>query len=260
MSADSKSSGDAVKVINSIGPGPVLLLCEHASNHIPNRYQGLGLDPDDANSHAAWDPGALDLATTLSLALDSPLIAGSISRLVYDCNRPPSAASAMPTTSERISVPGNRNLTPAMRAERVDTVYDPFCQAVAAVLKHRQAHGQLSILVTIHSFTPLFFDTRRAVEIGILHDSDARLADLMLAEKHRLPHRHIERNAPYGPQDGVTHSLQLHGLQNGLANVMVEVRNDLLTSPARIQTITDEILTLLRPAISAVLNKDQPDA
>jgi predicted N-formylglutamate amidohydrolase len=240
---------DAVEVINAAGQGAVVLLCEHASNHIPAPYAGLGLSEADRQSHAAWDPGAMDVSLILSKALDAPLVASKVSRLVYDCNRPPEAASAMPETSEVFTIPGNAGLTEAERAARTRAVYDPFCAAVTDLLDQRAAQGLPSIIVTMHSFTPVYFGQPRAVEIGILHDTDPRLADAMLAQAPRLPHRRIARNEPYGPQDGVTHSLQRHAVSRGLPNVMLELRNDLLASPSAIQTMAAEVLTLLQPAL-----------
>lgn len=247
-----RNSSDAVEVINPQGAGGVVLLCEHAANHIPARYDGLGLDAPARVSHAAWDPGARAVALHLSQALDAPLVAGRISRLVYDCNRPPEAASAMPEASERIAVPGNRGLTPEQRAERVETVYRPFCAAVTGLIAARQARGQSTALITLHSFTPVYFDQTRETEIGILHDSDSRLADAMLAAAPRLPHRRIARNDPYGPEDGVTHSLKLYGIARGLPNVMIELRNDLLTDAAGVETMAAELMTLIAPALDAV--------
>ncbi|APG48038.1 N-formylglutamate amidohydrolase [Phaeobacter porticola] len=245
----------AVEIWNADGTGNVLVLCEHASNHIPARYDGLGLSADDRASHAAWDPGALAVAKGLSAALDSPLVASRVSRLVYDCNRPPEAPSAMPAKSELIDVPGNCNLDAAMREERVRSVYLPFCDAVAKVISDRKAAGRETVLVTIHSFTPVYYGTSRSVEIGILHDDDSRLADAMLNAASALPHRQIDRNEPYGPQDGVTHSLVLHGQNNRLANVMIEVRNDLLQTPEQEAAMTEELLSLLRPALQDIAAK-----
>lgn len=243
---------DVVEVIDAQATGPALILCEHASNFIPARYQGLGLSAEAQQSHAAWDPGARAVALTLAKALNAPMVAAKVSRLVYDCNRPPEAASAMPDRSELIEVPGNRNLTEAERADRAAQVYTPFCSAVGQVIAARKAAGLTTALITIHSFTPVWFGTPRACEIGILHDSDTRLADAMLAEAHRLPHRMIRRNVPYGPEDGVTHSLKLHGLAHDLPNVMIEIRNDLLHDIAAEARMADEMLTLLRPALSAL--------
>jgi predicted N-formylglutamate amidohydrolase len=238
----------AVEVINPVGTGRVVLLCEHASSHIPARYGDLGLAPADRLSHAAWDPGALGVATTLSALLDAPLVASRVSRLVYDCNRPPEAASAMPERSETVAIPGNRGLDPKARAEREASVYRPFCDAAAEVLDPRPD----AVLVTIHSFTPIYHGQPRAVEIGILHDEDTRIADAMLDRSGRLPHRRIARNEPYGPADGVTHSLRLHGMGRGLANVMIEIRNDLLTTPEDQAALAAEIHLLLQPALDAL--------
>ncbi|WP_192964829.1 N-formylglutamate amidohydrolase [Phycobacter azelaicus] len=259
-SGESNAQKEAVEIFNADGAGDVLILCEHASYDIPDRYNGLGLAEADRTSHAAWDPGARAVSLALAKALDAPMVASTVSRLVYDCNRPPEARSAMPVKSEVIEVPGNVGLTAQAREERVRTVYKPFCNAVSAVLAARKAAGRETVLVTVHSFTPVYFGTHRAVEIGILHDSDSRLADAMLAEAHRLPDRQIARNEPYGPEDGVTHSLRLHGLENGLANVMIEVRNDLLHNTRDEAAMAEELLTLLRPALAALQSERQADA
>lgn len=259
-SGDSNAQKEAVEIFNANGAGEVLILCEHASHDIPERYKGLGLAEEDRTSHAAWDPGARAVSLALAKALDAPMVASRISRLVYDCNRPPEARSAMPVKSEVIEVPGNVGLTDEERAERVRTVYMPFCTAVHDVLSARKAAERDTVLVTMHSFTPVYFGAQRAVEIGILHDRDSRLADAMLAEAQRLSHRKIARNDPYGPEDGVTHSLQLHGIENGLANVMIEVRNDLLRNAEDEAQMAEELLTLLRPALAAIKSERQADA
>lgn len=223
--ARSGSSFEAVRQLGPEGPAPVLLLCEHASNAFPDAFGSLGLDATARSSHAAWDPGALALAQRLSAAWDVPLVHSTVSRLIYDCNRPPDAADAIPTKSEVHEIPGNRGLSGAQRARRVDLVYRPFVAAVDAAI----AAARPAALVTLHSFTPVYFGVRRTVEIGILHDSDVRLAEALLALD--WDGYDVRGNDPYGPEHGVTHSLKLHAISRGLANVMIEVRNDLLADP-----------------------------
>ncbi|QFU02327.1 N-formylglutamate amidohydrolase [Halomonas sp. THAF5a] len=252
MSSVSEPSSPSVEIRHRQGHGPVVILCEHASHHIPSGYRDLGLDPAHRFSHAAWDPGARGVALALSERLDAPLVASRVSRLVYDCNRPPEAQSAMPARVEVIDVPGNRNLDAAERAARVEAVYRPFCEAVTEVLAERRSRAIPGVLITVHSFTPSFHGQRREVEIGILHDADRRLADAMLAEAHRLPHRCIRRNDPYGPDDGVTHSLKVHGIGQGLANVMIEVRNDLLETAEAQRAIAGELCLLIAPALASL--------
>lgn len=236
-----------VERVNPQGKGPALIICEHASPEIPAAYGDLGLRPEDRYSHAVWDPGAHGLALKLAQALDAPLVAGRVSRLVYDCNRPPEALDAIPAKSELIEVPGNMGLDQAQRDQRCQTVYRPFCEAVQEVIAARKAQGLKTALITVHSFTPTYYGKHRAVEIGVLHDEDSRIADAMLSAATSLPHRRIERNQPYGPADGVTHSLRIHGLAQGLANVMLEVRNDLITNDNEEGIMADELLTLMRP-------------
>ena len=112
-------------------------------------------------------------------------------------------------------------------------------------------------MVTVHSFTPVYFGKPRAVELGLLHDEDSRLADAMLDHASRIPHRRVERNQPYGPADGVTHSLQVHALERGLANVMIEVRNDLLCSDQQVEDMTRDILALLEPVLDKLTIKEE---
>ena len=91
---------DAVTTLGPKGPAPVLILCEHASNAFPAEFGTLGLDDDARRSHAAWDPGALDIARRLSDAWAAPLVHSNVSRLIYDCNRPPEAPDAMPADAK----------------------------------------------------------------------------------------------------------------------------------------------------------------
>lgn len=226
---DDALMSDVVDVRNAQASSPVVIVCEHASAHIPPAFDDLGLPADALHSHVAWDPGALAVATRMAELLDAALVASTTSRLVYDCNRPPEAPGAMPARSEIFDVPGNANLSAADRAMRADTYYAPFRAALAAVLQARPA----PVMVTVHSFTPVYHGQPREVEIGILHDSDTRLADAMLDLAPRQNPHIVRRNDPYGPEDGVTHTLKEHALPYGHLNVMLEIRNDLIATEAQ---------------------------
>lgn len=215
-----------VRIVNPKGSSALVLVCEHASAHMPEDYNHLGLPPEAREAHIAWDPGALGVAEHLSKRLDATLVAATLSRLLYDCNRPPNAPGAMPERSEVFNIPGNVGLSVQDRAARIEGIYVPFHAAVADVLAHRTT----PVLVTIHSFTPTFHDRPRSVEIGLLHDSDTRLADAMLNTAPQHTALKVERNAPYGPQDGVTHTLQRHALSGNHLNLMIEIRNDLIST------------------------------
>lgn len=239
-------SEQVVQITNPNGDSSALLVCEHASRHIPDDLNGLGLTAQDAVSHAAWDPGALAVATHLSQMLNAQLVASGISRLAYDCNRPPSAPDAVPSRSERIEVPGNVTLSAANKADRVARFYEPFRAALAQTVAAHPA----PMIVTIHSFTPVYHGQQRDVEIGILHDADTRLADAMMANHADHTALNIQRNAPYGPDDGVTHTLIEHAVKWGHPNVMIEIRNDLIATPEAQAEIADMLGRWLNASIA----------
>lgn len=222
------TDGGAVSVENASGRSPVLLVCEHASRKLPASLGTLGLSPEALEAHIAWDPGALAVSRLLSKSLDATLVFQNFSRLAYDCNRPPEAPDAMPAVSEVFEIPGNLDIRPVERQARIDEVYRPFQQALGRTIAERKATGRETVIVTMHSFTPIYRGVNRLVEVGILHDRDARLADQVLAHAEAKKQFVTRRNEPYGPADGVTHTLREHGLANGLMNVMIEVRNDLI--------------------------------
>ncbi|MFZ2101881.1 MAG: N-formylglutamate amidohydrolase [Oricola sp.] len=245
----SPAEGAAAEVINAAGRAPIVLVCEHASSFIPARLHGLELREEDRLSHAAWDIGALDVAKRLSAALDAPLVASRVSRLVYDCNRPPHAPDAIPAKSELILAPGNADISPRARDQRVNEIYRPFRDLLAETIA---AHGATPpALITIHSFTPIYYGVKRHVELGLLHDTDDRLARAMLAHAPRFTTLRTELNEPYGPKDGVTYTLREHALSNSLINVMIEVRNDLLRDEAGIARISGELGKLIESGLDA---------
>lgn len=237
-----------VKLENVEGTSSAVVVCEHASRFIPPEYKNLGLDTAAAVSHAAWDLGALGVTQRLAKALNAVAVTGTISRLVYDLNRPPCAHDAMTPKSELIDVPGNVGLSEDERAERVARVYEPFRQA----LSKQMSCTRTPVLITIHSFTPIYHGKPRAVEIGILSDSDTRLADAMIGVAKKHTPLTVERNAPYGPENGVTHTLRAHALANGYPNVMLEIRNDLIDTKIQQIRIADMIAGWITEAFESL--------
>ncbi len=211
--------------VNVAGVSPVVLVCEHASNHIPPGLKGLGLSEADQKRHIAYDPGAAPVARLLSKLLDAPLILQRVSRLVYDCNRPLESPGAMPEVSEVFEIPGNKGLSPDARLSRTLQVYRPFHQALQVLLDERAAAQRPSAMVSIHSFTRIYKGKKREVDLGLLFDRDPWLANALVKS---FPGVNTQLNEPYGPKDGVLHLLNLHAAPRGLHHLMIEICNDLL--------------------------------
>ncbi|MEP3280433.1 MAG: N-formylglutamate amidohydrolase [Stappiaceae bacterium] len=258
--AETREQGgsDVVGIINPDGAGPVVLVCEHASAFIPPEFKGLGLNEAQRDSHIAWDPGAFQVAKAMSELLDAPLVHQTVSRLLYDCNRPPEAPSAIPETSEIHDIPGNHGLLPSEKKARAERFYYPFQSALNDVIDHRSHRPQQPVLVTIHTFTPNFRGESRTLDVGILHDSDRRLADAMLENMRGDGALAFGRNKPYGPQDGVTHTLADQAIPLGLLNVMIEIRNDLVSERATQIAMANKLVDHLNAGLTKQ-NSDLPE-
>lgn len=230
---------------------PVILVCEHASNTFPAPWGTLGLTPEQQQAHIAWDIGALGLARGLAQRMNATLVHAPVSRLIYDLNRAPHQPGAMPARSEVHDVPGNQTLTPQDRAARMDAVYLPFHHGLHGVLMQRLAVGVVPVVITIHSFTPVYFGAKRTVEFGVIHDADPALATAIVTEARARTHLRCALNEPYSAADDVTHTLRLHATPYALPNAMLEVRNDLITTSSQ----QDSMAEMLAPVLLAALPK-----
>lgn len=248
-------AGYAPIVENAASNGRLVLICEHASHDIPEPWGDLGLTEAQRKAHIAWDPGALAVAKGLMRRLDAVLIHAPVSRLVYDCNRAPDMKGAMPARSEVHDIPGNAAISDQERLARTEAVYLPWCAGLHGLIARRIALGLAPVIVTIHSFTPVYFGKPRAVEFGIIHDADPSLATALFgaARQTRLV---SALNEPYSAADDVTHTLRLHATPYGLPNAMLEIRNDLIRTDA----LCDRMAETLAPVINMGLVEIQRQA
>jgi predicted N-formylglutamate amidohydrolase len=230
---------------NESGAGQIILVCEHASNHIPDLWGNLGLSDDLRHAHIAWDPGALGLARGLAQRLDAALIHAPVSRLVYDCNRAPDMPGAMAVRSEVHDIPGNAAITPQERLLRTTAVYLPFHAGLHALIAQRIALGLRPVIVTVHSFTPVYFGQQRRVEFGVIHDADPTYAVAVHHAAQRMSRLVTELNAPYSAADDVTHTLRVAATPYGLHHAMLEIRNDLIASAPAQDAMADQLAPVL---------------
>ncbi len=237
---------------NPTALGRFVFVCEHASATIPERWGDLGLTADQRAAHIAWDPGALGLARRLSEKLDGPFIHAPVSRLVYDCNRAPDMPGAMPEKSEIHEIPGNSGLTREERLERTEAIYLPWANGLHALIARRIALGLRPVIITVHSFTPVYFGKTRRVEFGIIHDADPGLAGAIHTQARKQTRLNAELNSPYSAADDVTHTLRLHATPYGLPSGMLEIRSDLIGTPEAEEAMADKLALVLATALAGV--------
>jgi predicted N-formylglutamate amidohydrolase len=214
----------AFEIVNVHGRGSAVLVCDHASNRVPRRLGTLGLDPVQLADHIGWDPGAAEVARRLSVHLDAPLVLSGYSRLVIDCNRPLRSAESIAQQSAGVPVPGNRGLRRQDRDLRINTLFQPYHRAIDTLLDDRSRRP--SLLLSIHSFTPVLNGQRRPWHIGISHGRNRELATLLRTALARSGNLSIGDNEPYPIEDDVDYTIPVHGEARGLPSAMIEIRQD----------------------------------
>lgn len=218
-------------------------MCEHASNHIPFEYGGLGLTPEDLTRHIAWDPGAADVTRLLSQYLDATAFLGTFSRLLVDLNRPLGSSGSIVTRSEATDIPGNLSLSPEEIARRISDIFTPYHAAVSAYLDARQ--GRPTRLVSLHSFTPVFLGVTRPWEGGILFGDAAAFGETLVS-RLQTAGLQVGANVPYKTDRNEDYAVPVHGDDRGIPAVLVEIRNDLIDTAEGAQTWARALTAALR--------------
>ncbi|HMB76275.1 MAG TPA: N-formylglutamate amidohydrolase [Kiloniellaceae bacterium] len=237
---------------NEAGSSPFFLICEHASKSIPRQLGDLGLPAGERQRHIAWDIGALSVARLLARQLDAPLAYQNYSRLVCDCNRPISAPDFMPTVSETTAVPGNRDLGAVARRQRIDEIYRPFHDGVAAVLDDRVAAGLPTVVISVHSFTPVFKGVSRPWHCGVLTIADPSYAPRTLELLRREDALAVGHNEPYSMSHDSDYTIPVHGEARGLPSVEIEIRQDLIGEDAGQQAWAKRLAAVFSTALEAL--------
>ena len=214
-------------VTNPGGSSPYLLLGDHAGRAIPHSLGGLGLPRDAFDLHIAWDIGVEALGLRLAKALDACFIRQAYSRLVIDCNRRPDAADAIPAVSDGVAIPGNVGLNPPDVAARLQDIWQPYQDGVAGLLDERERLGRKTLLVALHSFTPVMQGANRPWRYGVLHRGDSALSARVLTLLRAEFGEQVGDNQPYA-MDGTDATIPLHADPRGLDYLELEIRQDLI--------------------------------
>jgi predicted N-formylglutamate amidohydrolase len=225
-----------VRVLRPAGASQFFLTADHAGRAIPQRLGNLGLPESELGRHIAWDVGIAGVTEKLARALDATAVLQVYSRLVVDCNRQPAWESSIPAISELTAIPGNENIPPAEREARRSEIFVPYHECIAELLDQRRAPPgrttRRTVLIAMHSFTPVFKGEPRNIEIGILYNRDARLAnillDLLREEGGPGGGLTVGDNAPYAITDASDYTVPVHGEGRGLPHVEIEIRQDLI--------------------------------
>jgi len=242
-----EDNGDSVAPFVRIAGDPaasLVLLCDHASNRIPDEFGDLGLPHAELSRHIAYDPGAGAVTRALAERIAAPAIMSTFSRLLIDPNRGIDDPTLVMKLSDGAMVPGNVAVDDDERRRRIARFHQPYHQAISAEIDGRLAAGIVPALVSIHSFTPVWRGRGRPWHVGILWDRDGRLAAPLIAGLAADPALNVGDNEPYtGALRG--DSMYRHGTCRGLAHALIELRQDLIADGAGVDAWADRLAAIL---------------
>ena len=231
-----------VREFNAAGRSPFLLTCDHYGRLIPRLLGDLGVPESELKRHIAWDIGIAGVAEALSKHLDAHLVVQRYSRLVIDCNRPPHVASSIPLISEATTIPGNEGISREAAAIRRTQIFDPYHRRIGEIIDQR---GMPTVLVSLHSFTPVYAGIARPWHIGTLYHRDTHLPPLMLKLLRAEGDLVVGDNEPYKVSDETDYTIPVHGEARGLMNTGIEIRQDLISDQAGEQAWAERLARIL---------------
>ena len=239
---------EPVVVANAGGAARFAIVCDHGGSAIPAALHGLGLDKAVLARHIAWDIGAMDVARRLAEILDAPAVLGQYSRLVIDLNRPLDDLTSVREISDGVVVAGNRYLTDSDIAARVDEIFVPYHDAVAKTLADRPE--AVPPLVSIHSFTPVMKGFERPWHIGVLYNADDRIGVPLIAALSGQDGIVVGDNLPYSGFDLFGNTIETHAMPQGRANILLEIRQDLIDTHRGAARWAEIVAAALRPVLA----------
>ena len=248
--APTSGSGDHVfEIIPGDTGAGLVLIADHASNHVPAEYAALGLPPAEFERHIAFDIGVEPLTRVLAARLGVPAVMSHFSRLLIDPNRGDDDPTLVMRLSDGAVIPGNARIDAAERDARVERFWRPYDRAVTDTIDDCFSSGRAPILFSLHSFTPIWRGTPRPWHCGVLWNRDDRLSDFLLTRLGADPALVVGDNEPYhGGLDGDT--MNRHGLRRGLVHALLEVRQDLVADAAGVAAWADRLEPILREAMA----------
>jgi predicted N-formylglutamate amidohydrolase len=230
---------------NAAGRSPFLFTSDHYGRQIPKSLGDLGLPGSELTRHIAWDIGIAGVSDALSRHLDAHLIAQRYSRLVIDCNRPPGAASSIPILSEATTVPGNEGIPREAAEIRRREIFDPYHCRIDEAIEQRLRDKRPTILVSLHSFTPVYAGIARPWHIAALYQRDKTLPPLLLQALRAEGDLVVGDNEPYAVNDATDYTIPVHGESRGLVNTGIEIRQDLIADQSGQQLWAERLARIL---------------
>ena len=218
---------EAWRLIGTPRFGGILVVSDHASNHVPPDID-LGIDPALLSQHIAVDLGVAEVGALMAQRPGIAAFQADVSRLVCDCNREEHAPAVIPIASDGHAIPGNA-LDHAAHQARLARFFHPYHAALAELLDANPP----ALILSLHSFTPQLAtsDEPRPWQVGVLYNQDdraARLAIPLLAAEGLM----VGDQEPYSGQI-LNATMNRHAEEDGRPYLGIEIRQDQIATPTQ---------------------------
>jgi len=219
----------------------LLLIADHASNHVPDGID-LDIDPALLDLHMAIDIGVEPLGRSLCDKLGMDGIFGPLSRLVIDLNREEDAPGLIPLESDGFAIAGNRLLDAEGRRDRIERFWRPYHQAIAHSINTKRPR----LIVSLHSFTPRLTtrpEEARPWQVGVLYNQDDRAARIGISAL-RAAGIVTGDNEPYSGKV-LNATMNMHAEANAIPYLGLEIRQDLIGNDVGVATWGDRLAPIV---------------
>lgn len=251
-------------ILKSSLDSPILLTCEHASPRIPKNLDKLGLSSAELRgAKDLYDPGSEQLARMLAEKLGASMLLSTTSRLVIDYNRrldmqgvagntyhAPALKTELLTEldGQEVIVPivANQKKSAQLAVARYKQYVQPYQTAGIALAQRLVAtHGHCLVL-SVHSFYPVYRGDVRKTDIDVLYDVAVREGKVFAQVVKKQTSLVVAENKPWGMKDvdgGVFNGLQS---QAGVTLLAVDINNRLLQTGRAIQVMARTLVPAIR--------------
>ena len=233
-----------------------LVICDHASNGLPAEYGDLGLTRQSLQRHIAYDIGAAWLTRRLAA---SARRAGGALDLLAPADRSRTAAPTIRPSScacpTARSCRAMRGSTPTKSSAGARFIGRPIATPSRETVDAMCATGVAPAVVSIHSFTPIWrgarasLESRRAVGCRI---RGCRSRCFRLWPRRAILRRRMRRSATTNLMTAPSKATRSTTIATarGLANALIEVRQDLIATEPEAEAWAERLARLLRPILA----------
>lgn len=221
----------------------IILTCEHAGYEIPAFLKDkITISKEKLLSHEGWDAGAFEVCEHLQKQYKAKVFSNHTTRLVIDYNRNLKNKAIKASTQKLIS---------QTELDRLISDYSKYRYKISKEVETALAKGQRLLVISVHSFTPIFKGKTRSTEIGILYRNQIE-KEVLLAQniKSNLSNTNfkIHFNRPYrGNTDCFLNDLLDQYVDNERVNgLFLEFNQKLLKKESSKKRLFEQITNILK--------------